>query len=144
MKNERGAAAVEFAIVMIVFFTLLFGIMDFGRLLFTWNSAQEATSLGVRMAVVCGPSSPATLKKMQTIMPTLASTNVQVDWYIGNGVSSTCTSTTCTGVAVSLKNLKFNTISPWMSFTSMNVPAFYSYLPAESMGADPGSSSVCS
>ena len=34
---------VEFAIVALLFFSLLLGIMDFGRLLFTWNAAAEAT-----------------------------------------------------------------------------------------------------
>ena len=46
-------AAVEFALVAALFFTLLIGIMEMGRVLFYWNSAAEATRLGARLAVVC-------------------------------------------------------------------------------------------
>ena len=37
---------VEFAIVAVLFFSLLLGIMDFGRLLFTWNAAAAEATLG--------------------------------------------------------------------------------------------------
>ena len=40
-KRQFGAAIVEFAIVAVVFLTLLLGIMDFGRMLFTWNAAAR-------------------------------------------------------------------------------------------------------
>ena len=52
-KHQNGATVIEFALVAVVFFTVLLGIMDFGRLLFTWNSAVEATRLGARVSVVC-------------------------------------------------------------------------------------------
>jgi len=62
-KSQRGAAAVEFALVAIVFFMLLIGIVEMGRVLFTWNAAAEATRYGARVAVVCPrtirPFSPA-------------------------------------------------------------------------------------
>lgn len=145
MKNERGVAAVEFAIVIAIFLTLLLGIMDFGRMLFTWNSAQEATRVGVRTTVICGPNAPKVLANMQAIMPSLTSSNIQVDWYDGSTISTTCASTaTCTGAAVRIIDLDFDPVSPWMGFTSMAVPSFHSYLPSESMGTDPNSSSVCS
>ena len=51
--SQRGVAAVEFALVASLFFTMLFGVIDMGRLLWTWNAAAEATRLGARLAVVC-------------------------------------------------------------------------------------------
>lgn len=52
VRNNKGGTAVEFALVVGLFLALLFGIMDFGRLLFEWNKAAKATEVGVRMAVV--------------------------------------------------------------------------------------------
>lgn len=51
-RNDRGAAAVEFAMVVALFLWIMFGIIDFGRLFFDWNKAAKATELGVRMAIV--------------------------------------------------------------------------------------------
>ena len=49
---QRGVAAVEFALVAIPFFLLLFGVMEFGRLFYVWNTAQEVTRHAARQAVV--------------------------------------------------------------------------------------------
>lgn len=53
-KHQKGTTAVEFAIVVALFLTVLLGILDFGRILFTWNAVGEATRWGARQAVVCG------------------------------------------------------------------------------------------
>lgn len=49
---QRGVAAVEFALIAIPFFLLLFGVMEFGRLFYVWNTAQEVTRHAARQAVV--------------------------------------------------------------------------------------------
>lgn len=49
---QRGVAAVEFALVAIPFFLLLFGAMEFGRLMYLWNTVQEVTRNAARQAVV--------------------------------------------------------------------------------------------
>lgn len=51
-RAQRGAAAVEFALVAMVFFVLLIGAMEFGRLFYLWNTVQEVTRNAARMAVV--------------------------------------------------------------------------------------------
>lgn len=51
-RSQRGAAIVEFALVALIFFTLLLGIMEFGRMLFIWNTVQEVTRRAAREAVV--------------------------------------------------------------------------------------------
>lgn len=51
-KGQRGTAAVEFALIAMVFFTLLLGIIEFGRLLYVWNTVQEVTRHAAREAVV--------------------------------------------------------------------------------------------
>lgn len=50
--KQGGAAAVEFAIIAMLLFTLLFGIIEFGRLFYVLNAAQEVTRHAARVAVV--------------------------------------------------------------------------------------------
>lgn len=51
-KRQQGAAAVEFALVALIFFTLLLGIMEFGRFLYLYNTVQEVTRRAAREATV--------------------------------------------------------------------------------------------
>lgn len=51
-KPQRGAAAVEFALIAGWFFLLLLGIIEFGRFLYVWNTVQEVTRRAAREAVV--------------------------------------------------------------------------------------------
>jgi TadE-like protein len=48
----RGQAVVEFALVLMLFVTLLFGIFDFGMVMSDWVSATTAASVGARQASV--------------------------------------------------------------------------------------------
>ncbi len=56
MKTQRGAAMVEFALIALLFFIILFGIIEFGRAFFTYNTLVEATRRGARVAAVCPAS----------------------------------------------------------------------------------------
>jgi hypothetical protein len=51
-RLQRGVAAVEFALVALIFFTILFGIIEFGRVLYVYNTIQEVTRNAAREAVV--------------------------------------------------------------------------------------------
>jgi hypothetical protein len=53
MKSQQGAALPEFALIGLLFFTLLFSAIEVGRWLFTWNTLVEATRRGARIAAVC-------------------------------------------------------------------------------------------
>ena len=54
VRREQGTTAVEFAIVAMLFFTIVLGIMEFGRVLYVWNTVQEVTRRAAREAVVRG------------------------------------------------------------------------------------------
>jgi len=54
-RDEAGATLVEFALVVLFFLFLIFAVIDFGRLAFTWSSAQKATQLAARLAAVREP-----------------------------------------------------------------------------------------
>ena len=49
-SSEHGAAMVEFAIVLPVLLLIVFGIVDFGRALFTLNNLTAAVREGARLA----------------------------------------------------------------------------------------------
>jgi len=84
VRRQKGAAAVEFALIAMVFFILLIGVLEMGRVLFTWNAAAEATRYGARVAAVCDINDSAILSRMQDIMPNLEAANVSVS-YLPSG-----------------------------------------------------------
>lgn len=53
-KARRGAAAVEFALVVPFFLMLLFGIVEFGRAMMVQQMMVNATREGARVAVLPG------------------------------------------------------------------------------------------
>ena len=50
-----GSSAAEFAMVLPLLIIFLIGIIDVGRLMWTWNEAEKATQMGVRFAIVTDP-----------------------------------------------------------------------------------------
>jgi Flp pilus assembly protein TadG len=52
LKNEAGSTMAEFAIIAGLFFMMIIGIIEFGRLLYTHNALTDATRRGARYAIV--------------------------------------------------------------------------------------------
>src|SRR3954451_12155333 len=51
-RRRRGQALVEFALVLPVLLLILFGIIDAGRLIFTYNTISSAARNAARVAIV--------------------------------------------------------------------------------------------
>jgi hypothetical protein len=51
--RQRGAHTVEFAIVGSIFFLMLFGVIEVGRLLYAMQVLDEASRRAARVATVC-------------------------------------------------------------------------------------------
>ena len=126
--KQRGVAAVEFALIASVFFTLLIGVMEMSRVLFYMNTAGEATRLGVRLAVVCDKDSSAIKTKMINMLNILTAPDINVA-YNPTG----CTSSTCESVTVSVTK-SVNTFIPFVPLT-FAMPSFSATLPRESMSS---------
>lgn len=55
VRDNRAAGAAEFAMVLPAFLLFLLGAIDVGRYMWTLNSAEKATQMGARYAVVNNP-----------------------------------------------------------------------------------------
>lgn len=127
-SSQYGVAAVEFAIVAALFFTLLIGIMEMGRVLFYWNSAAEATRLGARIAVVCDLNDADIKVRMQRMLSILPTDKIDIG-YQPDG----CNVNTCQWVKVSiLADVSVATVIPFVPL-ALTLPPFSTTLPRESM-----------
>ena len=70
-RNRKGAAAVEFALVAPLFFFLVFGMIEYGRMIMVQQVITNASREGARQAVLDG----ATVDEVQAV----------VDEYLENG-----------------------------------------------------------
>jgi hypothetical protein len=68
-REQQGAAAVEFALIAVILFTLLFGILEFGRLFFVINSMQEITRRAAREQVVRWINQTTTVQRIAVLRP---------------------------------------------------------------------------
>ncbi|MEX3931195.1 TadE/TadG family type IV pilus assembly protein [Paraburkholderia phymatum] len=142
-RRQKGVAALEFALVASVFFTLLIGIMEMGRVLFYWNTAVEATRWGARVAVVCDINSSQNvnnpvIRDMQKLLPILQPANVTVTY-----APAGCDATSCTSVTVAIANVAVNTVVPFVPF-NLTMPPFSTRLPRESLNSVGGTNPTCS
>jgi Flp pilus assembly protein TadG len=83
-RDESGATLVEFTLIAVLFFLITFSVIEIGLAAWWWTSAEKATQLGVRMAVVREP------------MVALPAENVRV---AGFNFGQRCADGACTGFA---------------------------------------------
>jgi hypothetical protein len=136
---------VEFALIGALFFIVLFAVIEFGRLLFTWNTLEEATRRGARVAVVCPVGHPAAanaavfgngVSDQSPVLPGLSTTNVEVSYVWEDDAMLP------EYVRVSIVNYRLPLLIPFLNLT-LEAPAFTTSLPAESLGAVPGVGFQC-
>lgn len=129
---QRGVTAVEFALIAVLFFTLLLGIMEFGRWLFVLNGANEATRLGARLGVVCSVEAPGDLTRIKARMSAMTggaipAANMALDYAPAN-----CDASNCRTVTARIVGARFAPVSPFFG-GDFPIPAFPTSLPREYM-----------
>jgi Flp pilus assembly protein TadG len=67
-RKRRGAAAVEFAIVAPLFFLLVFGMLEFGRMVMVQQILTNASREGARKAVLDGSTATDVYNTVTTYM----------------------------------------------------------------------------
>lgn len=137
-RSQRGATAVEFALIAAIFCTLLIGICEFGRLLFYWNTASEAIRLGARTAVVCDADATIVKQRITSLMPLLQSANVSLNYTPAGCDSDAATArSTCTFVTLKVTNVTVSTVIPFVK-VAVTMPPFTTTLPRESLASSTG------
>jgi Flp pilus assembly protein TadG len=115
MRNhrQRGASVVEAAFIMLLFFTLVFSILELGRILNVYHTITNAAREGARYSVAPFPGIAGTL-------PTTDAVQAQVCTFL------TSASLPCTGITVnqSVVQLVNGTAT---TFTEVDVSAPYKF-----------------
>jgi Flp pilus assembly protein TadG len=159
-RQQRGVAAVEFAIVAMLLFTLLFGIIEFGRLFYVFNSVQEVTRRAAREAVVRWTDKQADVKKLAlfgaSTLPAnlpagaeITDARINIDYLNASGGQSDplpntpsdniaeCLNKSDSCIAYVRVSITGATYAPMVSlfpYFSIPIPASTVTMPAESMG----------
>jgi hypothetical protein len=144
--KQKGAETVEFAMIALLFFAILFAIIEFSRALFVWNALAEATRRGARMAVICPYQSPVPQQVAifdviagslgtSPIIGGLTPAMVSVR-YLNQAGAVEANQTLIKFAEVSINGYVHRLLIPlWGS--SLTAPAFTTALPTESLGAVP-------
>jgi Flp pilus assembly protein TadG len=137
-RDERGATLIEFAIGATVFLTVMFGVIEFGRALWTHNALADAARRGARYAVNHPTTDAAAVKNVvvygdpaggtQPVVENLTTANVQVQ-YSNFGLAQGT-------VSVQIINYQFKFVVPIVS-TTINMPNYNTTLTGENAGLVP-------
>lgn len=161
-RREHGTFIVEFAIIAAGLFIVLFAVIELSRLIWVWNSIDEATRRGARVAAVCPINHPdvrnATVFASytpgstgsyssgdSTILRNLTTNNVDVRYLAEDGVTKSTDFETVRYVKVAIGPIdNTSNASPYVvpvliPFFNLNItlPTFETTLPAESLGLVP-------
>ncbi|MGR9013182.1 MAG: TadE/TadG family type IV pilus assembly protein [Gammaproteobacteria bacterium] len=151
MKHQqKGLYIVEFALVAALFFVLLFGVIEFARTLFVWNTLTEATRRGARLAAVCpvGHASIANVAVFNApsaagaspVLPGLDSSAVVTE-YLDQAGAVTASFNDIRYVRVRIigftHTLMIPALLPGIPNMTLTTPSFETTLPRESLGAVP-------
>jgi Flp pilus assembly protein TadG len=147
----RGVYVVEFAIIGLLLFILLFAILEFGRLYFTVNALNETVRRGARLAAVCDITDPVILRRAiynaatdagaSSLIGDLETADLTLTYLDENGATVTNPNdlVSLNGfiairyVQLRVENFSFNLMIPVLGGT-ITLPVFRSTLPRESLG----------
>ena len=64
-RSQTGVTIVEFALLVLVFFAFIIGVIDMARLMFLYNTLQETTRRAANGAAVTDPGNSALMDKVR-------------------------------------------------------------------------------
>jgi len=77
-KKRRAAAAVEFAVVAPLFFLLVFGMVEYGRMVMVQQIITNASREGARLAVLDGATTAEVTSAVETYLSNVSISGAQV------------------------------------------------------------------
>ena len=135
-KKQKGAAAIEFALVFVIFFAVLYGVLSYSLPLLLVQSFNNATAEAVRRSMAVDP----TASNYGTVVETLAKSvlSEKLNW-VPTAVKSSLvpdakynTATKVLTASVSLPATALSAIMPVLKLGSITVPNLPTDLKAES------------
>jgi hypothetical protein len=149
IKKQRGAHTIEFAIIGSMFFILLFAAIEFGRLMFTWNTLDEASRRGARLAAVC-PINDGAISRValfdtpgtsgsSPVLPGLDEGNIRIDYLDAAGTPLSDPAGSYLDIAFVRSEVvayRHRLIIPFF-VREFELPPFITVLPRESLGVSP-------
>ncbi len=88
-QNRRGAAVVEFALSGSVLFLVIFGAIEFTRLMMLRNLAQDAAYEAARYCMVEGATEQEAIDKANEVIGMMGARDVTITINDGNGLTAT-------------------------------------------------------
>lgn len=158
VRRQRGAAIVEFAMISLIFFTLLFGALELARMMYIYNTLQEVTRRAAREMTVRWITQEATVKNLalfgSATLPggdTIDSSSIKIEYLAADGNTvtvfpsdpsdnlSACGDATRTAsciysVRVSINPISYSPMLSLFSFLNIAMPGSSVTMHAESMG----------
>lgn len=150
-RRMGGVYVVEFAIIGLLLFTLLFGVVEMGRLHFTVNALEEVVRRGARLAAVCDIQDPVILRRAifnaaddagaSSLIGSLETVDLSLVYLDENGVvvPSPGDLVNASGfsairyVQLRVENFPYELLIPGFGGV-FTLPAFRSTIPRESLG----------
>ena len=138
-RNQRGTTAVEFAVVGVVLFTVVFALIDFSRLYFDMAALDESTRRGARVAAVCPINDPqiTQVALFDGLVPTLGTRHILVQYLDEDGAIVGAPGGAGYGtiryVRVSIQDFNLQTFIPGLT-SVLPTPRFATTIPSESLG----------
>jgi len=150
MKSKRrqsGLTTVEFSIVALVLFVVLFGVFEVARMMWVFNALDEVTRRGARLAAVCEVDDPAIRQIAifnasgdigpSQLIPGLTTGNVELNYLDIDGTTLADPADDDFGaiefVQVAITGFQHQVLIPTL-FWTMQTPPFRTTLPRESLG----------
>lgn len=145
-RRQTGLVTVELAMVGALFFFILLGVLETGRVMFTMNALNEATRLGARAATVCpvqdNAISTITRFNGSDVLSNLMSSNVAINYLASDGtVIANPTPANLNGfleirfVQVSIQGFDYQPFVP--GIPTFTLPSYSTTLPRQSLGIVP-------
>ncbi|PCJ46556.1 MAG: pilus assembly protein TadE [Moraxellaceae bacterium] len=144
LTGQGGLATVEMAIVGSLFFIILLGIIEVGRLMFSWNALNEVTRRGARLAAVCSVNDTEAVRNAAIfngeVIAGLTPEDVIITYLDTAGAPVVDTNTNFGDiifVRVSIADsFQYRLLIPFY-YGWLNAPAFSTTVVAESLGVSP-------
>ena len=77
-RNRRGAAVVEFAVVVPIFLTLVFGMIEYGRMVMVQQIITNAAREGARVAILTTATTSSVTSTVTTYLTNVSITGETV------------------------------------------------------------------